>query len=193
MRDILSNDPPLHWVDVLSTDDWALEMIPTRVHAVVLVYPTSDESSSASDDATRLSPNDATVAFCPQTIRNACGTIALVHALRNVPMVRPYATETSLLHKLDGNVEELLKDLHHQHAQAGDTDASDTMVTTHYVCLVHSTKGRLMELNGREQGPLDYGESSDLLRDACARVIAPRLRASHDLRFAILALAEKEY
>ena len=84
-----------HLVDVFSTDDWALEMIPTPVLAVLLLYPlTPVQLQYEQQEKEQLlqqqqkSPNqdnddESHVWFIKQRIGNACGTIGLLHAMMN--------------------------------------------------------------------------------------------------------------
>lgn len=87
------------FVDVFSTEEWALEMIPPGTVAVVFLYPITtvqeefrnkeqDElSSSSSSPPETTNTNDATSAVwhIKQRIGNACGTIGILHALANIP------------------------------------------------------------------------------------------------------------
>jgi ubiquitin carboxyl-terminal hydrolase L3 len=78
------------FVDVFSTEDWALEMIPQPVAAVLMLYPLTEiqESAPRNDqilDVTTPTTTSPTVWFTKQRIGNACGTIGLLHALMNLP------------------------------------------------------------------------------------------------------------
>jgi ubiquitin carboxyl-terminal hydrolase L3 len=85
-----------HIVDVYSTDDWALEMIPQPVIAVLLLYPLTkvqlqheqrekEQLMKTSTTTTTSSTSINDVWFMKQRIGNACGTIGLLHAMMNVP------------------------------------------------------------------------------------------------------------
>jgi ubiquitin carboxyl-terminal hydrolase L3 len=73
--------------DVLSLDDAELlAFLPRPAYALVLVFPTKDGFEKGLDEAkTRLEdsegPND--VVFFKQTINNACGLYAILHAACN--------------------------------------------------------------------------------------------------------------
>jgi ubiquitin carboxyl-terminal hydrolase L3 len=78
-----------HIVDVFSTDDWALDMIPQPVTAVLLLYPLTPvqlqhEQQEKATLSAKTSPAED-VWFTKQRIGNACGTIGLLHAMLNVP------------------------------------------------------------------------------------------------------------
>lgn len=75
--------------DVLSTEDWALEMVPTPVLGVLMVYPIkeaseayrAEEQSRIERDGQHVSSN---VYYMKQTVGNACGTVGLLHCIGNV-------------------------------------------------------------------------------------------------------------
>ena len=83
------------FVDVYSTESWALEMIPQPVAAVIMLYPLTpvqerhrkeeeeEEQKKKSEDG--QSDGKDKVWFIKQRIGNACGTIGLIHALLNAP------------------------------------------------------------------------------------------------------------
>jgi ubiquitin carboxyl-terminal hydrolase L3 len=76
------------FVDVFSTEEWALEMIPQPVAAVLMLYPLTEiqESAPRNDQILDVTTTtSSTVWFTKQRIGNACGTIGLLHALLNLP------------------------------------------------------------------------------------------------------------
>ncbi|KAA3675413.1 ubiquitin carboxyl-terminal hydrolase L3 [Paragonimus westermani] len=71
--------PAWEFVDVYGLDPELLSMVPRPVLAVVLLYPLSDSNTESLGK-----PVDSTDVFLvKQTIDNACGTIALLHAVMN--------------------------------------------------------------------------------------------------------------
>ena len=87
----LQQQTPLHAcvrpLQVLSVEDWALEMVPGTVHAVLFLFPLS-EKQREHEKAHTPPPLDTTDPAAPffmrQTVGNACGTVALLHALGNL-------------------------------------------------------------------------------------------------------------
>lgn len=89
------NTSRYEFVDVFSTEDWALEMVPQPVAAVLLLYPLTDQQiqNTPNDESTTAPAPSADVRsngtddvwFMKQRIGNACGTIGLIHALANLP------------------------------------------------------------------------------------------------------------
>jgi len=69
----------------MSTDDWALEMIPRPVHAVLMLFPVKAASEAhRHEEAERVRAAGAThvidpaTYFTKQIIDNACGTIGIL-------------------------------------------------------------------------------------------------------------------
>lgn len=99
------------FVDVFSTDDWALDMIPQPCMAVIMLYPITKvqedwrreeqllllekerEENACKERGGSSEGNDSHVKkdelqeiwYIKQRIGNACGTIGILHALANIP------------------------------------------------------------------------------------------------------------
>ena len=198
--------------EVLSMEDWALDMVPQPVHGVVMLYPIKDvqeeyrkqqEAKIAAEGQT-VSPN---VKYIKQTIGNACGTIGILHALTNCDRsvlglpdgdsyIEKFMNSTSgkspdevaqFLNEDDG-----LEATHEVAANEGQTAQVDIdePVNNHFVCLSH-VDGHLYELDGRKKGPVNHGKTSPatLLADACAVVKEYMARDPEEVRFTIVALS----
>jgi len=88
----------VNFVDVLSTEDWALDMIPSPVYAMACLFPIKEvsEAHKKAEEASRLARIESQGAtyvdptsslfYIKQTIPNACGTIALIHAIANASL-----------------------------------------------------------------------------------------------------------
>ena len=208
------------FVDVFSTESWALEMIPQPVAAVMVLYPITDnqEAWRAREETERVKELDSIsskIWWQKQRIGNACGTIGLIHALANIPeglRAVTYGSKEDCWLKtffdkcpteLDGHIKaEILESdtlLQALHEEASSDEANQTNrgtidddVDTHFIALVH-VDGGLYELDGRKGGPIRHGDTNemDLLSDACKVVEKFMSRDPGDLRFTILALAPK--
>ena len=76
------------FTDVLSTEDWALAMVPQPVIAVLFLYPIKDkveEYRKQEDEKIKAEGQVVSkeVYYMKQTVGNACGTVGLLHALAN--------------------------------------------------------------------------------------------------------------
>ena len=199
------------FVDVFSTDDWAIDMIPQPVAAVVMLYPITakQESFRAQDVIAEDVLED--VWFIKQRIGNACGTIGLLHSLLNVPEPLNTFQAGSWLQTFSNNCHKSLpplrkaelleadKQVAQLHDAATSSDDNQTSrgninddVDTHFIALV-CVKNQLYELDGRKDGPVLHGPTTPatLLKDACQVVRKFMQRDPEELRFTILALAPK--
>jgi hypothetical protein len=79
--------PSLQFQDVLSLDDTdLLSFLPRPAHALILVFPTTDAyEMRVKEEDNSLEPYEAEgdVRFFKQTINNACGLYAVLHAVCN--------------------------------------------------------------------------------------------------------------
>jgi hypothetical protein len=75
------------FVDIFGLDDELLAMVPQPAHAVILLYPVGagmDERRQQQFPANYLPPG-GDIWYLPQTVGNACATVALLHAFANLP------------------------------------------------------------------------------------------------------------
>ena len=201
-----------NFVDVFSTEEWALQMIPHPVAAVVMLYPLTDKQTEYEDDPKSILKENDKVWFIKQRIGNACGTIGLLHALLNCPEPLQAFIETgSWLDQFrldtpipldpttkaerlegDGKIASLHDEATSNEQNQTDRGNIDDKLLTHFVALVH-VDGQLYELDGRKDGPVKHGPttSNTLLQDACRVVRSFMERDPGELRFTILALAPK--
>lgn len=201
------------FVDVFSTEDWALDMIDQPVAAVLMLYPlTEKQTSNTQDDivATEEIMQDK-VWFTKQRIGNACGTIGLLHALLNAPEPLRMFKKDSWLESFandcpipldpvakaerleqDSRIEKMHDDATSSDANATDRGNVNEEVLTHFIALV-CVDNKLYELDGRKKGPIDHGPTSQatLLRDATAVVKKFMAKDPTEVRFTITALAPK--
>jgi ubiquitin carboxyl-terminal hydrolase L3 len=171
-------------VDVLGFEGELLAMVPQPVAALILLYPVKDEKEFPTEDGDRAGSVPRSAYFMRQTIRNACGTIALIHAVGNSQDKLTFS-DTSVLKAFldvtkDLGPEERGKQLeanldicacHETSAQEGQTSAPgiNEEVDFHFVAFVQK-EGQLLEMDGRKSGPTAHGATSDdtFLSDAAA-------------------------
>ncbi|XP_044968407.1 ubiquitin carboxyl-terminal hydrolase 3-like [Hordeum vulgare subsp. vulgare] len=193
--------------DVYGLDSDALAMVPQPVLAVIFCFPDPPEDPSAPPEQVLATEDkDAwdQVYFIKQveSLGNACGTIALLHAVGNAH------SEISLLENsgLDlffkstasmdpyerARVLEKNDDMARAHslaASAGDTEIGD-IVEEHYVCFT-ALSGALYELDGMKSGPIKLGSSSpeSLLQDAVHVIKAMMHRIPNSVNFNVMVLS----
>ena len=219
------------FMDVYSTEEWALSMIPPGTVAVVMLYPITEVQETHrkqeakelfgidDKDDTEANPKtwkslNSDVWFTKQRIGNACGTIGVLHALANLPppiqemtiepqswLHRFYQSTPAIMSPLaKAELLESNEEIESKHDAATSDGANQTSrgkledkVHTHFVALVN-VKGGLYELDGRKEGPIRHGDTTDaaFLKDACQVVKAFMDRDPEEMKFTILALAPSQ-
>ncbi|KAM0189983.1 hypothetical protein ACHAPA_008480 [Fusarium lateritium] len=202
--------------DVYSlTDPDLLAFIPRPALALLLVFPVSAvyESHRMAEDSLAdeyKGKGDAEpVLWWPQTIRNACGLMGLLHAVTN-GNARSFIQEGSTLDNIikksmpldpHGRAKVLettpeLATAHKEAATQGDTPApaAEDDVELHYVCFSKGTDNGLWELDGRRKGPIrrgDLEDNEDVLSSKGLHLGVLKFleREGADLRFSAVALA----
>ncbi|CAH9086569.1 unnamed protein product [Cuscuta europaea] len=192
--------------DVYGLDVELLDMVPKPVFAVLFLYPiTSQSEDERIQEDSKIKDISNGVFFMKQTVGNACGTIALLHAVGNITS-KIKLVEGSFLDRffkstanmdplerakfLESDVE--MEDAHSVAATAGDTEASDN-VDTHFICFAIADE-QLYELDGRRSGPISHGKSSpDTLLQDSAKVIQKMIEKNPESNnFNVIALSKKE-
>ncbi|KAG6967141.1 hypothetical protein JG688_00006458 [Phytophthora aleatoria] len=175
--------------DVLSTEEWALAMVPTPVVGVIMLFPIKAHTEEADkQEAARIEKDGQTVSpnvyYMRQTVGNACGTVGILHAIgnmRHLVQLTPGSyldkffnkTKTKSPEEIAQYLEEddELEETHGSAAEAGQSEqleSVDDPINTHFVCF-SCVDGNLYELDGRKKRPINHGPSSPdtVLQDAC--------------------------
>ncbi|XP_069131312.1 ubiquitin carboxyl-terminal hydrolase-like [Argopecten irradians] len=200
------NTSQWEFVDVYGLDPELLQMVPNYkdVVAVMLLFPITEKSKATPIGSEET---DAKVYFVKQTIGNACGTVAIVHALANNEKPLQIIEDSSFAKFLAAT-----KDLtpqkradyletdtnmgaaHDETAQEGQTTApsAEEKVNTHFVAFIHSD-GKLYEMNGSCDAPICHGATSSdsLLQDAVNVTKKFMERDPTELNFTLMALTKK--
>jgi ubiquitin carboxyl-terminal hydrolase L3 len=211
--------PSLAMHDVFSIDEPALlAMVPRPAHALLLVFPTSAayEAHRLAADATAADYGgrgaEEPVVWFRQTITNACGMMAVLHAVCNgeaANHIEPNSDLATLLSQALPlapaqraaliETSPALASAHATAAAQGDTAAPEAGddVDLHYVAFVRGRDGALWELDGRRKGPIRLGEldsSEDVLSDKALALGVKKFieRENADLRFSCLVLGPAE-
>ncbi|KAL0576099.1 hypothetical protein V5O48_005873 [Marasmius crinis-equi] len=185
--------------DLYSLDPEMLSMIPRPVKAVIFVFPYNEARYRRAADDERIAqqpggnPVDPKVFWMHQTIRNACGAMAMVHSLANSPVTLDpkgplsafYASARALppveRSKLFAATPEFAT-IHESVTTAGQCSLPDLneSVDQAYTAFVgHQAekdgKTRVVELDGGRAGPVDCGEVAEAegedLLDAIVRIV----------------------
>jgi len=199
------------FTDVFSIEDWALQMVPRPVLAVVFLYPISEVQSNFRRQQIQQIKDQGgpigveNVYHMRQTVGNACGTVGILHAIGNarhrVPLAEGSFLENFFEQTKNMSAEDIAKVLeedeeievtHSVAAQEGETanPSIDQRVDTHFISF-SCVNGYLFELDGGKDFPINHGPSSDetLLEDACRVIQEFMARDPNEVRFTIVALA----
>ncbi|EIM86603.1 peptidase C12 ubiquitin carboxyl-terminal hydrolase 1 [Stereum hirsutum FP-91666 SS1] len=207
------------FTDVYGLEDELLDMVPKPVKAVVLLFPIGgqlEEARKQEDEKIKKEGQveiDPTVLWIKQTISNACGTMGLLHALANSEV--SFEPESPLAKFIDlckdksplerAQILEstpLFASAHASAASSGQTAVPENLdVDLHFTCFVQAPSAtarkdqtvtgerRLIELDGRREGPIDRGESTDLLKDVAKYVKEQMIPKATSAEFSMMALA----
>jgi ubiquitin carboxyl-terminal hydrolase L3 len=203
---------PSSWqlVDVLGLDPELLQMVPQPAVALLLLFPITDkyEEFQKKQETDIQARGDELVTpevyFMKQTISNACGTVALIHAIanntKNIQLesghLSDFIKSTKDMNPSDKGAElekdQVIMAAHAEHALEGQTEAPrmEDVVNAHFVALVN-VNNTLYELDGRKLFPINHGATSEdnFLVDA-ARVCKDFMeRDPSEVRFTMVALA----
>ncbi|RWS16222.1 ubiquitin carboxyl-terminal hydrolase isozyme L3-like isoform X2 [Dinothrombium tinctorium] len=200
------------FVDVLGFDSEMLALIPRPAIALLLLFPCTFEMDAKSkgdqSSATQTGAGGKQPYFIVQTIRNACGTMALIHAIANNTDRIQFEANSSLKQFLlktadlspqeRGKTLEMSSDIGevHEHcAQEGQTQAPELneSIDYHFIAFVESD-GRLYELDGRKAGPVCHGSTTrdTFLEDAA--VVCKRFmdNCPNNINFTAVALVKQD-
>lgn len=204
----------LEVVEVMSIEEWAFDMVPQPVRAVQFLFPLKEPQLKHEKEnpvealESTCDPTSGAPFFMKQTVGNACGTVALLHALANVERssggaarsdtwLSQFLADTATMkpddaasYVAEGAASEALAAVHTAAATSEDNATEATMdVETHFISFV-CAGGVLYELDGRKPGPTPHGACSpeELLPKAVEVIKAFMQRDPTELRFTITAL-----
>eukprot|EP01104_Vermistella_antarctica_P014093 TRINITY_DN437_c0_g1_i1.p1 TRINITY_DN437_c0_g1~~TRINITY_DN437_c0_g1_i1.p1 ORF type:complete len:256 (+),score=58.06 TRINITY_DN437_c0_g1_i1:65-769(+) len=197
--------------DCWGLDPEMLAFVAQPCLAVIFLFPSSKADSldikSASKD-----PVDPSVWYMKQHVKNACGSVAVVHALANNTEKVGITGDASFLAKfmstsssmeasergdafgvaegIESVSDAVAKDSSAQ-TEAPDADAA---IDLHFVCFTYK-EGGLYELDGRKEGPVRWSSSTpeQFLFDA-AKVIKTEYidKMPGELHFSTIVLGPKQ-
>jgi ubiquitin carboxyl-terminal hydrolase L3 len=214
----------LGFYDVYSLDEPSLlSHIPRPVYALIFIAPGEMQTAVRQEDGLPKSVSnggltydksgpDEPVIWFLQTIGNACGLYALVHAVINGE-ARQFVKPGSVLDKVvDAGLplkpeqraksfydNQELEEAHMRAARLGSSEAplAEAHVGHHFIAFVKGKDGHLWELEGTANGPIDRGalaDEDDMLSDKALQQGVKRFMkfGKGNVDFSIVALAKKD-
>ena len=207
--------------DVLSTDQWARDMVPAPVAAILLCFPitkASNDHATAQQAAIEADPSsnevDESIFFMEQHVGNACGTIGLLHAVGNSKgkveypedswLGRFYPQAKGLDGKALGEMLEQDEEIEEAHVEASvaveegqpevQHDVDDSRANLHFIAFVE-VKGRLYELDGCKSQPINHVATTadTFFADTCGVIQGFMARDPENMNFNIVALGPAEH
>ncbi|KAL3284019.1 hypothetical protein HHI36_018189 [Cryptolaemus montrouzieri] len=200
-------------VDVFSLENDALDWIPRPAVAFILLFPCSDKFyEHAAQQKSEIEQQEQVIVpdlyYMKQYVSNACGTIALIHAVANNEeridlkdgIFKKILDESKglspeergkLLLELPKNPHIMdMITAHQELALEGQTELNpDEKVNHHFVAFIEKG-GYLYELDGRKEFPINHGKTtSDTFVQDVAKVCKEFIaRDSEDVNFTVMAL-----
>lgn len=158
--------------DLISTEDWAQEMIVGPVQGVIFLFQETEPQrafATAEKPTLNAANNTNNLFYMKQLAHNACGTIALFHVLLNAVDTAPdiikagsYLAEfKAKQNKSPAEIGEefkaskSVKDIHKEASNEGQSQAAES-VDSHFIAFV-SKEGHLYELDGCKTMPVNHG------------------------------------
>ncbi|OWR54028.1 ubiquitin carboxyl-terminal hydrolase [Danaus plexippus] len=200
---------PSKWgvVDVMGLESDMLSWVPRPVLALTLLFPISQsyEQHKEKEESEILAKGQEVsnnLFYMKQNISNACGTVALVHAVANNldeiglndGCLKTFLEEAKnmdavargkLLEKCEGIIK-----AHTELAQEGQTNMpnAEDPINHHFITFVHKD-GSLYELDGRKAFPINHGPCTpDYLLEDAAKVCKEFMaRDPQEVRFTVIA------
>ncbi|KAI9592461.1 ubiquitin carboxyl-terminal hydrolase isozyme L3-like protein [Syncephalis fuscata] len=195
------------YTDIWGLDDELLAIVPQPCVAVILLFPVTDnyedfrkkETEQINRDGQKVSDK---IFYMCQTIRNACGTYAVLHSLLNNresvglgdgPLMDFFKKAENATFEERSKILSEAADIaavHTESAHVGQTETPDAnaKIDLHFVCFVQCD-GDLYELDGRKGHPVNHGSSIDLLRDTAKVARMFMERDPENVNFNLIALA----
>lgn len=196
--------------DVYGLEPELLAMVPKPVYALLLLYPLTDKSEGhAKKQEEELANQEVSseVYYMKQFVGNACGTVALMHAVANNTkritlsdgVLKTFLEKTKDMdpeargHALE--TDDTMTQVHEECATEGQTSAPDReqKLDTHFIAIVN-VDGKIYELDGRKKAPVNHGDTTEdtFLQDGAAVLKGFMDRDSSETRFAVVALTGPE-
>ncbi|KAI9710007.1 MAG: ubiquitinyl hydrolase 1 [Chrysothrix sp. TS-e1954] len=203
----------LKFVDIWSMEAQGLETIPRPVLALILVLPTSEiyeqrvTEEESHRDIYKGTCCEEGVMWFRQTINNACGLYALLHAicnnegeklsdansiLSNIITDCAHLTPIECAEVIENSVG--LERAHFKAAMNGSSEVPhcEADVDYHYICYTKAANGNLYELDGDLKGPVMkgycFGHEEDILKCGSLEMVKEHIQKEEARNFSLMAL-----
>jgi ubiquitin carboxyl-terminal hydrolase L3 len=204
----LGASPVLHFEDVYSISEADSPASPSgKAEAFVLIAHSEHDYEASlereeSQRTTSLTADETsraeTIIWVQQTIHNACGFYALLHAVLNIPsasrLIAPGSVLDAVLNSKSRQerqkileTSQALDDAYIPIALQGQTAVAEDWAWEppfHYVCFV-KVRDRVWQLDGNRRGPVDMGEGKELLD-----IVSGYIQGQGEGAFSLMALME---
>lgn len=199
---------PARFVDVWSFDEDTLACFPQPIVAVCVLYPSGLDAKRR--DVSRVEHGDGSnCLYIKQRLHevgNACGTLALLHAIANNTTRLEFVASSALLEFATAhrgqdaerladavNRAQFLREASETAASSGQTETPQVNdhVDAHFICFAMGANGHLVELDGMKPGPVDHGKlgsEADFFAQAMRVVREEMVARTDDVNFSVLAL-----
>merc|ERR1712228_630491 len=206
--------------DIFGLDAELLAFVPKPCLAVMLLFPSSkgikDYKQKQQEELTKNPQkidDDLFYLYQHDDIGNACGTIAMIHALSNNHISKNFALEDGVLSKFMTTTSKMdwtdrgwallkAKDIQEGSEDAANDEednqtaapSKDDKVNAHFIAFIRKN-GVLWELDGRKKFPVSHGKTNggSFLKDV-AKVVKDGFMAQdpNNVNFNLMALAPKQ-
>ncbi|XP_028265510.1 ubiquitin carboxyl-terminal hydrolase isozyme L1 [Parambassis ranga] len=192
------------YVDVLGLEAEQLSSVPKPCCALMLLFPLTQQHESFRAQQADKVEGGSEVYFLKQTALNSCGTIALLHAVANNQgkfsfdngsALKLFLDETANMSP-DDRAKQLEKnkaicDAHNEVAAHGQCRPEADKVSFHFIAFAN-VNGQLYEFDGKMNGPVNHGATSDtsFVADAATVCRGFMEREKDEVRFSAVALCK---
>ncbi|GAA5956711.1 hypothetical protein JCM3765_005715 [Sporobolomyces pararoseus] len=192
------------FADVYGLDADCLSWVKQPVKCVLMLFPITKEYEQMRLEQDKKVEEDgvegvADVIYFKQTIGNACGTFALLHALGNTDVPIKEGPLTELFERAKDkspreraellSTSDELASVHEATAQSGQTATPnlEDEVDLHFVTFINHN-GNLIELDGRRNSPINHGAIKVGLLEDTAEVVKRIMELTKSIQFNLVTL-----
>jgi len=191
-----------HFVDVLGLDGESMSAVPAPSCALMLLFPLTPKHESFRKQQGDKVVDDSDVYFLKQTVVNSCGTVALLHSVANNQSKVEFDGDSALKKFFDETANmsaddrakhleknKAIREAHDEAAAQGQCRPEPDKINFHFITFINM-KGQLYELDGRMDGALKHGATTDdsFIKDAAVVCREFMEREKGEVRFSAVAL-----